>query len=128
MKKIVILRCLRSEENCTGAACLQAFNERCCQFARYGDEEIQLVAYMTCNGCRKITLGDSSGLEEKIERILSINPDVIHVGICCKTRTDDNEYCPEALRLVDIFRNHGIEIILGTHSDATRHPRKFTYE
>ena len=128
MKKIVILRCLRSEENCTGAACLQAFNERCCQFARYGDEEIQLVAYMTCNGCRKITLGDSSGLEEKIERILSINPDVIHVGICCKTRTDDNEYCPEALRLVDIFRNHGIEIIWGTHSDATRHPRKFTYE
>lgn len=128
MKKIVILRCLRSEENCTGAACLQAFNERCCQFARYGDEEIQLVAYMTCNGCRKITLGDSSGLEEKIERILSINPDVIHVGICCKTRTDDNEYCPEALRLVDIFRNHGIEIVWGTHSDATRHPRKFTYE
>ena len=113
MKKIVILRCLRSEENCTGAACFQAFNERSCQFARYGDEEIQLVAFMACNGCRKITLGDSSGLEEKIERILSIKPDVIHVGICCKTRTDDNEYCPEALR---------------THSDATRHPRKFTYE
>ena len=128
MKKIVILHCLRSEENCTGAACFQAFNERCCQFARYGDEDIQMVAFMTCNGCRKITLGDSSGLEEKIERILSIKPDVIHVGICCKTRTDDNEYCPEALRLVDIFRSHGIEIIWGTHSDATRHPRKFTYE
>lgn len=87
-----------------------------------------MVAFMTCNGCRKITLGDSSGLEEKIERILSIKPDVIHVGICCKTRTDDNEYCPEALRLVDIFHNHGIEIVWGTHSDATRHPRKFTYE
>lgn len=128
MKKIVILHCLRSEENCTGAACFQAFNERCCQFARYGDEDIQLAAFMTCNGCRKITLGDSSGLEEKIERILSIKPDVIHVGICCKTRTDDNEYCPETLRLVDIFRSHGIEIIWGTHSDATRHPRKFTYE
>ena len=104
MKKIVILRCLRSEENCTGASCLQAFNERSCQFARYGDEEIQLVAY------------------------ISIKPDVVHVGICCKTRTDDNEYCQEALRLVDIFRNHGIEIVWGTHSDTTRHPRKFTYE
>lgn len=128
MKKIAILRCLRSEENCTGAACLQAFNERGSQFARYGEEEIQLVAYMTCNGCRKITLGDSSGLEEKIERILSIKPDVVHVGICCKTRTDDNEYCPEALRLVDIFRNHGIEIVWGTHSGSVRHTRKFTYE
>ena len=94
MKKIVILRCLRSEENCTGAACFQAFNNRSSQFARYGDEEIQLVAFMACNGCRKLTLGDSSGLEEKIERILSIKPDVVHVGICCKTRTDDNEYCP----------------------------------
>ena len=114
MKKIVILRCLRSEENCTGAACFQVFNNRSAQFARYGDEEIQLVAFMACNGCRK--------------RILSIKPDVIHVGICCKTRTDDNEYCPEALRLVDRFHNHGIEIVWGTHSDATRHPRKFTYE
>ena len=28
MKKIVILRCLRSEENCTGAACFQAVNAR----------------------------------------------------------------------------------------------------
>lgn len=126
MKKIVILRCLRSEENCTGAACFQAFNNR--SFARYGDEEIQLVAFMACNGCRKLTLGDSSGLEEKIERILSIKPDVVHVGICCKTRTDDNEYCPEVLRLVDIFRNHGIEIVWGTHSGATRHPRKQPYE
>lgn len=125
MKKIVILRCLRSEENCTGAACLQVFNERGAQFARYGDEEIQLMA---CNGCRKITLGDSSGLEEKIERILSIKPDVVHVGICCKTRTDDNEYCPEALRLVDIFRNHGIEIVWGTHSGSVRHLRKEPYE
>ena len=128
MKKIVILRCLRSEEICTGAACLQVFNNRSSQFARYGDEEIQLVAFIACNGCRKLTLGDSSGLEEKIERILSIKPDVVHVGICCKTRTDDNEYCPEALRLVDIFRNHGIEIVWGTHSGSVRHLRKEPYE
>lgn len=128
MEKIVILRCLRSEENCTGAACFQAFNNRSSQFARYGDEEIQLVAFMACNGCRKLTLGDSSGLEEKIERILSIKPDVVHVGICCKTRTDDNEYCPEVLRLVDIFRNHGIEIVWGTHSGSVRHLRKEPYE
>ena len=128
MKKIVILRCLRSEGNCTGAACFQAFNNRSSQFARYGDEEIQLVAFMACNGCRKLTLGDSSGLEEKIERILSIKPDVVHVGICCKTRTDDNEYCPEVLRLVDIFRNHGIEIVWGTHSGSVRHLRKEPYE
>ena len=107
---------------------MQVFNNRSAQFARYGGEEIQLVAFMACNGCRKLTLGDSSGLEEKIERILSIKPDVVHVGICCKTRTDDNEYCPEVLRLVDIFRNHGIEIVWGTHSGSVRHLRKEPYE
>lgn len=124
MKKIVILHCLRAEENCTGAACFQAFNEKSGQFVRYRDEEVQIVAFMSCNGCRKLTLGDGSGLEEKVERILSIKPDVVHVGICCKTRTDDNEYCPEALNLVDIFQAHGIEIIWGTHSGAVRHPLK----
>ena len=28
MKKIVVLRCLKAEENCTGASCLKAFNNK----------------------------------------------------------------------------------------------------
>lgn len=121
MKKIVILRCLRSEENCTGAACLSAFNHKKGQFEQYGNDELELLAFMSCNGCNKLNFADKAGLEEKIERILKIKPDVVHVGICCKTRTDNNEYCSDILELVEIFKKSGINIVWGTHSGAVRH-------
>lgn len=38
MKRIVILRCLRSNNVCTGAACMRAFNTKSGAFARYGEE------------------------------------------------------------------------------------------
>lgn len=116
MKKIVILRCLRSEENCTGAACLAAFNNRRGYFKRYGDEEVQLVAFMSCNGCEHLAFEDEAGIEEKLERILSIKPDVVHVGICCQTRTNDLQLCPQAQRYIEFFKKHGMEIVMGTHS------------
>ena len=42
MKKIVVLRCLKAEENCTGASCLKAFNNKSAYFSRYADQEIEL--------------------------------------------------------------------------------------
>lgn len=116
VKKIVILRCLRSEENCTGAACLAAFNNKRGYFKRYADEEVQLVAFMSCNGCDRLGFEDDAGIKEKLERILSILPDVVHVGICCQTRTDDLRLCQQVQKYVDFFKNHGIEIVMGTHS------------
>ena len=50
MKKIVVLRCLKAEENCTGASCLKAFNNKSAYFSRYADQEIELAAFMSCNG------------------------------------------------------------------------------
>lgn len=125
MKRIVILRCLRSEENCTGAACFEAFNNRKGQFEAYGDEDIQIVAFMSCNGCGRLSFVDTAGLEEKIERILKIKPDILHIGICCKTRTDNNEYCPDIIDLIDRFRSTGIEVVWGTHSGGVRHKKDY---
>lgn len=116
MKKIVILRCLRSEENCTGAACLYAFNNKKGYFKRYGEEEIQLVAFMSCNGCANLEFEDDMGMDEKLERILSIKPDVVHVGICCQTRTDDLQLCKQIEKIIAFLKNHNIEIVMGTHS------------
>lgn len=116
MKKIVILRCLRSEENCTGAACLSAFNNKRGYFKRYGDEELQLVAFMSCNGCQNLEFEDDAGMQEKLERILSMKPDVLHVGICCQTRTDDLQLCKQIDKLIAFFKAHKIEIVMGTHS------------
>ena len=42
MKRIVILRCLRSNNVCTGAACMRAFNTKSGAFARYGEEPLEL--------------------------------------------------------------------------------------
>ena len=41
MKRIVILRCLRSNNVCTGAACMRAFNTKSGAFARYGEEPLE---------------------------------------------------------------------------------------
>ncbi len=125
MKRIVILRCLRSEENCTGAACFEAFYNRKGQFDVYGDEEVQIAAFMSCNGCGRLSFIDTAGLEEKVERILKIKPDVLHIGICCKTRTDNNEYCPDIMDLVERFRSSGIEVVWGTHSGGVRHKKDY---
>lgn len=39
MKKIAVLRCLRTSNNCTGSGCLKAFNNKTNAFAVYEAEE-----------------------------------------------------------------------------------------
>ncbi len=116
MKKIVILRCLKAEKNCTGASCLKAFNTKHGAFAQYGDEELELEAFMTCEGCEDGSLHSPEGMQEKIERIERIAPDAIHVGICCQTRTINRQRCKNVLKLIEHFKRKGINIVWGTHS------------
>ena len=72
MKRIVILRCLGSNNVCTGAACLKAFNKKTGAFARYGEEPLELEAYWSCNGCGDCHFKYQEGIEEKLERIISL--------------------------------------------------------
>jgi predicted metal-binding protein len=116
MKKIVILRCLKSEENCTGAACLKALNNKKAYFSCYADEELELVGFCACNGCETIKFDGTEGMNEKLERILSIRPDTVHIGICCQTRTSDKNKCAYILEMADFFKRHNIKIVWGTHS------------
>ena len=71
MKRIVILRCLGSNNVCTGAACLKAFNKKTGAFARYGEEPLELEAYWSCNGCGDCHFIYQEGIEEKLERIIN---------------------------------------------------------
>lgn len=71
MKKIAILRCLKSNDVCTGAACLSSFNNKTGKFSVY-DDELQLVAFMTCNGCGSVDLHNEAGLREKLDMIKKI--------------------------------------------------------
>ena len=107
--KIGVLNCLKANECCTGAACLNALNSRKRSFERYSGKEISLVAFARCNGCGK---GIDAGFTEKLDRIVSEGTEVVHLGIC--TNIDGRE-CPTMTKVADYLQSHGIEIIRGTH-------------
>lgn len=64
MKKIVMLTCPHAETVCTGAGCFSALNGRTHRFREYGDEELQVSAFMKCSGCGHFPRQDK-GLDEK---------------------------------------------------------------
>ena len=117
MKRIAILRCLHSNDVCTGAACLDAFFKRLGSFSIYGQEELQLVAFWTCNGCNDCQLKNKSGLEEKIQRIISLQTEVVHVGVCTKNKDSDGKMqtCSTIKEIGQRLRSSGITIVEGTH-------------
>ena len=117
MKRIVILRCLGSNNVCTGAACLKAFNKKTGAFARYGEEPLELEAYWSCNGCGDCHFKYQEGIEEKLERIISLKPDAVHVGLCVKQRTQDGQVvtCKTIAEIFDILYASGLTIVEGTH-------------
>ena len=114
MKKIVILTCLKATGCCTGAACLTAFYNRSGGFRPYQGEELELAAFCHCNGCESMPEQDA-GMQEKMERILKIHPDAVHLGVCT-LRKDTGRRCETIAKLVKAFQDSGIAVIDGTHS------------
>ncbi len=117
MKRIVILRCLRSNNVCTGAACMRAFNTKSGAFARYGEEPLELEAYWSCNGCGDCHFKYQEGIEEKLERIIGLKPDAVHVGVCVKHRTQDGQVvtCKTIEEICERLEAAGLTIVEGTH-------------
>lgn len=117
MKRIVILRCLGSNDVCTGAGCLKAFNKKTGSFARYGEEPLELEAFWSCNGCEDCRLKHQESIEEKLERIISLKPDAVHVGVCVKQRTQDGDEvtCKTIEEICGCLQAAGLTIVEGTH-------------
>lgn len=114
MKKIVILTCKKASRVCTGAACLKAFNQKTKTFEQYRDEPIELEAFFQCNGCDENGEGIwDEGMEEKTERLLSIHPDAVHMGVCTKRK--DSSRCPTIQRVADRLKEQGAVLVDGTH-------------
>lgn len=116
MKNIAILRCIRAEENCIGALCLKVFNGKGAFFERYRDEDIQLVAFMTCNGCEGMAFVGDAGIQEKLARLVSIGTNVVHIGMCCQTRTKSRQKCEKIEEIVKFLQAHKIDVVWGTHN------------
>lgn len=109
--KIAFVNCLKANTVCTGASCLQALNERRKSFEVYKGEEVEVVAFMRCSGCGE-TCEKNAGMQEKLERILSIKPDVVHFGICT---FEKGVLCETLQSLYEELQKAGIKTVLGTH-------------
>ena len=84
MKKVAIIRCLDVSMRCVGASCMKSFNSHTVKFERYGDEELELFASLTCNGCGQ-TVENDEGLKKKLDRLAEEPVDVVHFGAEEKT-------------------------------------------
>lgn len=116
MKKIAMLTCLNAANSvCTGSGCMRAFNRRTDSFEQYGSEDLELIAFFHCNGCERDCLDDPK-LQEKLQRIVEIRPDALHLGVC--TVKSGGVRCEVIKKYVDFFLEHGICVINGTHGST----------
>lgn len=120
MKKIVILRCLKSNDVCIGASCLQAFYGRTGKFQDYDiDEGLQLAAFFSCNGCDDVRFQNQQGLEEKLKSIIALKPSAVHIGICTQIynkATGEKQECDKINAISKYIQAKGVNVIRGTHA------------
>ncbi len=111
------LRCLKTSASCTGAGCIKALNNKTGVFEQYGDEELELIACFTCNGCCSETIGDNEKMQKKIKRIKMLAPDFVHLSNCCKKKDENGEklLCPVIKKFAAEFTASGITVIEGIH-------------
>lgn len=96
---------------------MQALHKKTGTFVMYGDETLELEAFWSCNGCDDCKLKNQAGIEEKLARIVSLQVDAVHVGVCTKHRNDMGEKvtCRRIVEICESLRQAGIKIVDGTH-------------
>lgn len=94
---------------------MAAFHNRTGAFRQYQAEELELSAFCHCNGCDSELKADK-GMQEKLERILQIHPEAVHLGVC--TLKENGERCKTIEQFIKIFQDNGIAVIDGTHSSS----------
>lgn len=117
MKKIAILRCLKTSASCAGAGCLRALYEHDKAFAQYGDEELRLMAMWTCNGCGASMLENQEGIRKKLERMKALELDALHISHCTHKKDAEGvkHLCPTIKAIIEELEQAGIKIVDGTH-------------
>ena len=110
--KIAILNCLKANEVCAGCSCLKAFHTRTHAFQRYEGQDIELCAFLRCNGCSSMPESDS-GMLEKLDRLKEEGVDAVHLGVC--THLPDGSLCPNIQTIISLLSERGIPVIDGTH-------------
>ena len=112
MKKIAMLNCLNSNKVCAGAACFTAFNKRIRSFERYQGMDVEVAAFMRCNGCENDPETEA-GILEKVERLQQEGVETVHVGICTKNK--EGVRCKTIAKIMEMLEEKGMEVVDGTH-------------
>jgi predicted metal-binding protein len=112
MEKILIVGCKRAMNDfCIGCSrCLVGFNRREGEFARYIDQDAQVIGLLNCGDCPGATVVTrlaqvslwNKPMDEKITKV--------HVAACI------TDHCPHKETLIGKIRaKAGVEVIEGTH-------------
>lgn len=115
--RIGILTCMRSNDVCTRAGCLNAFHRRQDFFKGY-PADAELAVLMTCNGCREERPKEpeqDEGILEKLDRIEKEHVKVVHAGVCRLQK--NKEECERITKICQMLEERGIRVIRGTHRE-----------
>ncbi|RJX17804.1 MAG: CGGC domain-containing protein [Desulforudis sp.] len=117
MARIVILSCKKIKD-VTCVSCMKCFKgikERAGEFARYGDEEIEIVAMGNCGDCPGLVM-PKMGLIMDLAKVYEREVDVIHFGTCM-VRATGTAKCPINLNELKVKLEAKFEksVVIGTH-------------
>ena len=106
MKKIGIIICNRYH-TCAGGKCLRALRNREGAFARYKDEEVELVGFTTCGGC------PGGNVEYAPAEMKKNGAEVIHLATGLVVGYPP---CPRLEAFCDFIpAKYQLEVVIGTH-------------
>lgn len=106
MKKVGIIICDRWRR-CAGGKCLRALRAREGAFARYRDEEVELVGYTTCDGC------PGGNVEYAPAEMKRNGAEVVHLATGLLVGYPPCPYIEDFVKFIE--GKYGMEVVLGTH-------------
>ncbi len=106
MKKLGIIICDRYR-TCAGGKCLSSLKKREGAFARYNDEEVELVGYTTCDGC------PGGNVENAPEEMQRNGAEVVHLATGLLVGYPPCPFIDDFCKLIEV--KYGMEFVLGTH-------------
>lgn len=113
MKRVAILRCLKSSASCAASMCVEAWKNS----KTYGEETVEVTCVWTCNGCGEYMLPDPDGskLRKKIDRMKILKLDALHLPHCTVKENGEGEkiLCSNISAIAEELSKEGIVIIQG---------------
>jgi len=106
MVKIGIIICDRYS-GCAGGKCMRSLKERVGGFARYADQDVELVGYTSCGGC------PGGNVEYAPEEMRKNGATVVHLATGLVVGYPP---CPRLAYFQKFIpQQYGMEVVVGTH-------------